>query len=107
MYRLQSDQTLSIVAYSGKSTNADSINAPAGPRLSAVSNRANLYVPWITTPDRRQTHSTATQSELITLIRLHDEIIGAIDIESDLPDAFNATEQAAVGEVADALAALL
>ena len=107
MYRLQSEHSLTVVAHSGQSPNANSNKAPSGPRLSAVSDRANHNMPRIAAPDRHQTHSTDTQSELITLIRLHDEIIGEIDIESDLPDAFNEAERAAVVEVADALAALL
>ncbi len=107
MYRLQSEDVLAVVAFSGQSPNTDIINAPSGRRMSAVVDRANRYMPRIAPPDQHQTHGTDTQSELITLIRLHDKIIGEIDIESDLADAFNEAEQAAVVEVADALAALL
>ena len=47
--------------------------------------------------------STLAATEIMALAR----IIGEIDLESDLPHAFNEAEQAAVVEVADALAALL
>jgi putative methionine-R-sulfoxide reductase with GAF domain len=104
---LQPDDTLAVVAHSGKSPDANSINVPSGPRKQAVIDRTNRYVPRITPPDQHQTHNPDTQSELVILIRRHDEIIGEIDIESDLPDAFNEAEQTAVVEVADALAALL
>lgn len=107
MYRLQPDDTLALVAYSGQPPDANSINAPSGQRRRAVIDRTNSYMPRINPRDQHQTHSSDTQSELIILIRRHDEVIGAIDIESDLPDAFNDVEQTAVVEVADALAALL
>jgi putative methionine-R-sulfoxide reductase with GAF domain len=107
MYRLQPDDTLALVAYSGQPPDANSINAPSGQRRRAVIDRTNSYMPRINPRDQPQTHSSDTQSELVILIRRHDEVIGAIDIESDLPDAFNDVEQTAVVEVADALAALL
>ena len=107
MYRLQPDDTLAVVANSGQPPDANNINASSGANRRAVFEKTNRYMPRITSTDRHQTHSTDTQSELIILIRRHDEIIGGIDIESDLPNAFNDAEQAAVVEVADALAALL
>jgi putative methionine-R-sulfoxide reductase with GAF domain len=40
-------------------------------------------------------------------MRRHDEILGEIDIDSDVLDGFSLAEEAAVREVADALATLL
>ena len=48
-----------------------------------------------------------TKSELVVLIRRGDHILGQIDIDSDVPDPFTAEEEAAVKQVADALAILL
>jgi putative methionine-R-sulfoxide reductase with GAF domain len=47
------------------------------------------------------------KSDLVVMIRLHEDILGEIAIESGLPDAFGETEESAVREVADALAVLL
>jgi GAF domain-containing protein len=51
--------------------------------------------------------SIETRSELVVLIRRHDEILGQIDIDSDVVDGFDGEEAAAVRTVANALAALL
>ena len=44
---------------------------------------------------------------LVVLIRRGNLILGQIDIDSDVPDPFTAEEEAAVKQVADALAILL
>ena len=51
--------------------------------------------------------SSETKSELVVLIRRHDEILGEIDVDSDVLNGFDDVEVAAVKEVADALATLL
>ena len=107
IYSLQTDSSLALEAYSGHSPEIGRINAPAGPRVTAVIQKHNRYIAQISQHGTNQTHSSDTESALIVLIRRHDEIIGEIDIESDRPDAFDETEQAAVVAVADALAALL
>ena len=48
-----------------------------------------------------------TKSELVVLIRAHDNILGQIDIDSDLIDPFSPEEEASVKLVADALGMLL
>lgn len=48
-----------------------------------------------------------TRSELVVLIQRGPEILGQIDIDSDLPNPFTAEEHQAVRQVADALAVLL
>jgi GAF domain-containing protein len=48
-----------------------------------------------------------TKSELVVLIRRGDLILGQIDVDSDQLDPFTPEEEAAVEEVADALATLL
>jgi len=49
----------------------------------------------------------AVKSDLVVMIRLHEQILGEIAIDSDIPDAFGEAEESAVREVADALAVLL
>ncbi len=48
-----------------------------------------------------------TKSELVVLIRRGEDILGQIDIDSDVIDPFSSAEQAEVKKVADALAVLL
>ena len=48
-----------------------------------------------------------TRSELVVLIRRGAEILGQIDVDSDVVDPFTEEEHAAVRHVADALAVLL
>jgi L-methionine (R)-S-oxide reductase len=48
-----------------------------------------------------------TRSELVVLIRRGPLILGQIDIDSDVSDPFTPDEEAAVRQVADALAVLL
>lgn len=47
------------------------------------------------------------KSDLVVMIRLHEEVLGEIAIEGDVPDAFGEAEESAVREIADALAVLL
>jgi putative methionine-R-sulfoxide reductase with GAF domain len=107
MYLRQPDETLAVVAYNGKSLDADNANVTSGNSSRAFSEKANCYTPQVQSSDRHLLHHSTTQSELVVLIRRYDEVIGAIGIECGLPEAFNDVEQAAVVAVADALAALL
>jgi GAF domain-containing protein len=73
----------------------------------AVAERRDINVPDVNRADGYLACNVETRSELVVLIRRHDEILGQIDIDSDVPDAFDEEEQAAVKRVADALAVLL
>jgi GAF domain-containing protein len=72
-----------------------------------VAERRDLNVPDVAQAEGYLACSIETRSELVVLIRRHDEILGQIDIDSDVVDGFDDEEQAAVRTVADALAALL
>jgi GAF domain-containing protein len=48
-----------------------------------------------------------TKSELVVLIRRGEQILGQIDIDSDVLNGFGEQEHADVKQVADALAVLL
>ena len=62
---------------------------------------------WVTQADGYLSCSIETRSELVVLIRRHDEVLGEIDIDSDTPEGFSDLEEAAVRTVADALAVFL
>lgn len=99
--------TLHLEAFDGRET--DHTRIPTGQGLCgrAVTERTDLNVPDVAAESAYLACNVFTRSELIVLIRHHDEVLGQIDVDSDVPDGFDAGEQAAVREVADALAALL
>jgi GAF domain-containing protein len=73
----------------------------------AVADKTDLNIPDVSAAPEYLSCSIETKSELVVLIRRHDEILGQIDIDSDVPNGFDDAEVAAVKEVADALASLL
>jgi GAF domain-containing protein len=73
----------------------------------AVAEGRDLNVPDVSRAEDYLACSIETRSELVVLIRRHDEILGQIDIDSDVVDGFGGDEEAAVRAVADGLAALL
>ncbi len=106
MYMLQGDQ-LELEAFDGRATDHTTIPVGRGVCGRAVAEMRDLNVPNVRTDADYLACSIETQSELVVLIRRHDEILGQIDVDSDVPDGFDASELQAVKDVADALAALL
>jgi GAF domain-containing protein len=106
LYMLHGD-TLVLEAFDGRPTEHTEIPVGEGLCGRAVAERRDLNVPDVSQAEGYLACSIETKSELVVLIRRHDEILGQIDIDSDMHDPFNETEQQAVTEVADALAALL
>jgi GAF domain-containing protein len=98
---------LRLDAFDGRPTDHKEIPVGTGICGRAVLERRDLNVPDVSRADGYLACSIETQSELVVLIRRHEEILGQIDIDSDVPDGFDAAEEAAVRQVADALAALL
>jgi L-methionine (R)-S-oxide reductase len=101
------DDTLELEAFDGRPTDHTQIPVGAGICGQAVAERRDLNIPDVSQADGYLACSIETKSELVVLIRRHDEILGQIDIDSDTPNGFDADEEAAVREVADALATLL
>ncbi|UCG86984.1 MAG: hypothetical protein JSW71_00075 [Gemmatimonadota bacterium] len=95
------------MAQSGQPAGLTAIASTAAIRDQARIDKANVYVPQVGQHGQHVPHEDVTGSMLVVLIRRHDEILGAVHIESELPDGFGKAEQTAVAEVADALAALL
>lgn len=99
--------TLELEAFDGRETEHTAIPVGKGLCGKAVTDRADLNVPDVSASPEYLACNLDTRSELIVLIRRHEEILGQIDIDSDVPDGFDGAEEAAVKEVADALASLL
>jgi GAF domain-containing protein len=106
MYMLHGDM-LELEAFDGRPTDHTRIPVGTGICGQAVAERRDLNIPDVSAADGYLACSIETKSELVVLIRRHDEILGQIDIDSDAPNGFDADEEAAVREVADALATLL
>ena len=74
---------------------------------TAVATGTDQNVPDVRARENYIACNTWTRSELVVLIRRGATILGQIDVDSDALDPFDAEEQAAVRQVADALAVLL
>jgi L-methionine (R)-S-oxide reductase len=106
LYMLHGDE-LVLEAFDGRATEHTRIPAGRGLCGQAVAEGRDLNVADVTAAPGYLACSLDTRSELVVLIRRHDEILGQVDIDSDVADGFNEAEHAAVREIADALAALL
>jgi GAF domain-containing protein len=106
MYMLHGD-TLVLEAFDGRPTEHTEIPVGEGMCGKAVAERQDINIPDVSEAEGYLACSIETKSELVVLIRRHDEILGQIDIDSDVLDPFTEAEQQAVTEVADALAVLL
>jgi len=107
MYMLSDDGILELEAFDGRPTDHTRIPVGQGICGQAVAEMRDINVPDVSAADGYLACSIETKSELVVLIRRHDEILGQIDIDSDTPNGFDAREETAVRAVADALAALL
>ncbi len=106
MYMLHGD-ALELEAFAGRPTDLTSIPVGEGICGQAVDRKQDMNVPDVSQADGYLSCSVETKSELVVLIRRHDEILGEIDVDSDIRDGFGEAERAAVRAVADALASLL
>lgn len=98
---------LELEAFDGRPTEHTRIPIGTGICGRAVAERRDLNVADVRKAGGYLACSIETRSELVVLIRRHDEILGQIDVDSDVLDGFPPHEEAAVRQVADALAALL
>jgi L-methionine (R)-S-oxide reductase len=98
---------LVLEAFDGQPTDHTRIPVGTGICGRAVAERRDINVPDVRQADGYLACSVETRSELVVLIRRHDEILGQIDIDSDVTDGFDTREHEAVKAVADALAVFL
>jgi L-methionine (R)-S-oxide reductase len=106
LYMLDGDQ-LVLEAFSGRQTDHTRIPVGVGVCGTAVATREDQNIPDVHAIQNYLACNTWTRSELVVLIRRGGLILGQIDIDSDVPDPFTPEEEAAVKQVADALAILL
>ena len=107
MYMVHPNSELVLEALAGRPTDFRRIPLGNGICGQAVAERRDINVPDVSTADGYLSCSVETKAELVVLIRRHDDILGQIDIDSDLLDPFDAPEQGALRRVADALAVFL
>jgi L-methionine (R)-S-oxide reductase len=106
LYMLHGNDLL-LEAHAGRETEHTRIPVGVGVCGTAVASGQDQNVPDVSAVGNYLACNVWTRSELVVLIRRGDTILGQIDIDSDVPDPFTPDEEAAVKQVADALAILL
>jgi L-methionine (R)-S-oxide reductase len=106
LYMLHGNE-LVLEAHAGRDTDHTRIPVGVGVCGTAVASGKDQNVPDVRAVENYLACNSWTRSELVVLIRRGSLILGQIDIDSDVPDPFTAEEEAAVKQVADALAILL
>ncbi len=98
---------LVLEAYAGRATPHTRIPVGQGVCGTAVATGLDQNVPDVGAVGNYLACNLDTKSELVVLIRRGANILGQIDIDSDVPAAFTDVHHRAVKEVADALAVLV
>lgn len=106
IYELVPDGTLRLGPFRGAPTEHESIAVGRGVCGTAVAEARNINVPDVRELDNYLACSLETRSELVVLIRAGSRIHAQIDIDSHEPAAFDASTEARVQMVADALVPL-
>ena len=106
MYMLHGDE-LVLEAFAGRETDHTRIAVGKGVCGTAVATGQDQNVPDVRAIENYIACKTWTRSELVVLIRRGETILGQIDVDSDEPDPFTDDEEAAVRQVADAVAVLI
>jgi L-methionine (R)-S-oxide reductase len=103
IYLLEGD-TLILHNYIGKPTEHTHIPVGKGVCGVAVAQGANQIVGDVARLDNYLACSAETRAEIVVLIRKNGQILGQIDIDSDIENAFSAADESLLSEVADLLA---
>jgi GAF domain-containing protein len=106
LYMLHGNE-LVLESHAGRDTDHTRIPVGMGVCGTAVAMGKDQNVPDVRAVENYLACNSWTRSELVVLIRRGTLILGQIDIDSDVPDPFTPEEEAAVKQVADALAILL
>jgi len=104
IYLLEGDM-LVLHNYIGKPTEHTHIKVGQGVCGVAVSEGANQIIGDVTKLDNYLACSLETRSEIVVLIRQDSRILGQIDIDSDLVNAFDAEDENLLTKVAELIAA--
>ena len=97
-------ETLVLHNYIGKPTEHTHIQVGQGVCGVAVAEGANQIVGDVTKLDNYLACSVETRAEIVVLIRRGTDIVGQIDIDSDLADAFTTEDESLLLRVAELLA---
>ncbi len=103
IYLVEGD-TLVLHNYKGKPTEHTHIPIGKGVCGVAVAEGANQIVGDVTRLDNYLACSVETRAEIVVLIRRDMDILGQIDIDSDLENAFTEEDEALLSRVADLVA---
>jgi GAF domain-containing protein len=95
--------TLVLHNYKGKPTEHTHIPVGKGVCGVAVAQGTNQIVGDVTRLDNYLACSAETRAEIVVLIRRDGQILGQIDIDSDLEDAFTGEDESLLSDVADLL----
>lgn len=108
MYMLERDSdVLSLKAFDGRETEHTEIPIGKGLCGKAITTNSDLNIADVKAEPDYLACNLETRSELIVLIRRNQEILGQIDIDSDVPNGFDEEEEKALRRVADAIATLM
>jgi len=97
-------ETLVLHNYNGKPTEHTHIQVGQGVCGVAVAEGANQIVGDVTKLDNYLACSVETRAEIVVLMRRGADIVGQIDIDSDLADAFSSEDEPLLSRVAELLA---
>ena len=106
LYMVHGDELL-LEAWSGRDTEHQRIPVGKGVCGTAVATGQDQNVGDVQGRENYIACNLFTKSELVVLIRRGPNILGQIDVDSDLLDPFTDDEVQAVRQVAEALAVLL
>jgi L-methionine (R)-S-oxide reductase len=105
IYLLDADM-LELHNYIGKPTEHTRIPVGVGVCGVAVAQGTNQIVGDVSRLDNYLACSAGTRSEIVVLIRRDSEILGQIDIDSDLENAFTSEDETLLTRVADRLSSV-
>ena len=100
---LVEDDTLVLRYYIGKPTEHTRIKIGQGICGAAVEEERSIVVPDVRTDDRYIACSAETRSEIVVPIWSSHKIIGELDIDSDIPNAFNFEDEHMLKQIANIL----
>ncbi|HSB11899.1 MAG TPA: GAF domain-containing protein [Blastocatellia bacterium] len=103
IYLLEGD-TLVLHNYIGKPTEHTHIPVGQGVCGVAVAEGKNQIIGDVTKLDNYLACSLETRAEIVVLIRRGPDILGQIDIDSDLEDAFGSEDESLLARVAELIA---
>ncbi|KAL2642754.1 hypothetical protein R1flu_010341 [Riccia fluitans] len=106
LYMLHGEE-LVLEAFAGRETEHQKIQVGHGVCGTAVAERRDQNVPDVRARENYIVCNRFTRSELVVLIRRGDQILGQIDVDSDVLDPFSQDEESALKSVADVLGRLL